>query len=232
MKPVKLRPMRTLRSVAVLFAVAGLGLSFGCSPHDLGGTLAGEGEVRTETRTVGDFKSVSSGGSFEVIVACGAGQPTTVTVEAEANLLPAIKTTVEGGRLRIDTDRYVRSSKPVIIRITHPGIERVALAGSGSISVTGLDVPTFRVELSGSGNITAAGKAGKLDVVLAGSGNVRTDGLVTPTADLHLSGSGNISASATSSLEAAVTGSGNITYSGNPNSVDTRVTGSGSIRKR
>src|SRR5262245_28058978 len=87
-----------------------------------GERIRGNGHLTTETRSPGNFKSVSSHGSFDVIVSSG-GQE--VKVEAEDNLLPYIETYVEGYTLHVDTkDNYwLRPSRKVKIFVSSPDYE-------------------------------------------------------------------------------------------------------------
>ena len=69
-----------------------------------------------------------------------------------------------------------------------------------------------------------------MDLRISGSGDVKAANLKTQKAICNVSGSGNISCNVKETLEAYVSGSGDIRYSGSPASVKTRVTGSGDIK--
>ena len=85
--------------------------------------------------------------------------------------------------------------------------------------------------VSGSGQLSAAGNAARLDVTISGDGQAQLDQLTARDVRAVVSGSGLIQVTATASLDAAVPGSGSIVYSGNPSQVNTGVTGSGTITR-
>ena len=78
----------------------------------------------------------------------------------------------------------------------------------------------------------AAGAATRLDVTINGDGKARLSQLTARDARAVVSGSGLIQVTATTSLDAAVPGSGTIIYRGNPPQVTTSVTGSGTVTRR
>ena len=97
-----------------------------------GERIRGNGNVRTETRSPGSFRSVASHGSFDVFVSSG---EQTVKIEAEENLLPYIETYVEGYTLHVGTkDNYwLRPGRKVKIFVSSPDYESIRSYGSGDI---------------------------------------------------------------------------------------------------
>jgi hypothetical protein len=105
------------------------------------------------------------------------------------------------------------------------------LSGDGQISVTGISTPQLTVTVSGSGQLSAAGTATRLDVTISGAGQAPLAPPPPRAGRALVSGSGLIQVTATASLDAAVPGSGSIVCSGNPSQVNTSVTGSGTITR-
>ena len=99
------------------------------------------------------------------------------------------------------------------------------------MSVTGIKAPALTMTLSGSGILTATGTATRLDVTLDGSGKAQLSQLTASDAHAVPSGSGVIQVTATTSLDAAVSGSGVVFHGGNPPRVTTSVTGSGTVMR-
>ena len=106
----------------------------------------------------------------------------------------------------------------------------VKLSGSGDLK---LDVKTtdFEANLSGSGDVVLTGNSDNFTSKISGSGDVVAVDLFTKKANLTISGSGDMKINCTQSLYARVSGSGDIGYKGNPESKDTKVSGSGEISK-
>lgn len=92
----------------------------------------------------------------------------------------------------------------------------MAIAGSGSVNGDGLRVSSLSATVSGSGDFCLKGEAGDVSLAIAGSGDIEADQLRADDVDASVSGSGSITCHARKSLNAQVSGSGRIGYSGNP----------------
>ncbi|TXT41720.1 MAG: hypothetical protein FD137_2664 [Spirochaetes bacterium] len=104
-----------------------------------------------------------------------------------------------------------------------------AIGGSGSIGATCI-ATTLKATVVGSGDIVLKGGAKDITARIGGSGSVLGEGFRAETADLSIYGSGSISCRVSDRLSAAIGGSGNINYYGNP-WVESRDNGSGSVRR-
>ena len=197
----------------------------GAGPSSPG--IQGSGIAAAQTRTVAGFSRLDLTGSNNVTVVVGA--PQSVVVRADSNLISHVTTQVVGGTLVIgDTGSFTRRA-PMSVEVSVPSLTTLNLSGDGQISVTGINVPRLAVTVSGSGLLSAAGTATQLDVTLSGDGQAQLFRL--PARDVHavVTGSGLIQVNATTSLDAAVPGTGVIVYSGNPPQVTTSVTGTGAV---
>jgi hypothetical protein len=220
-----------MKKIAVIIMLTAVLLS-GCNfiPVNINiSVIKGSGSVTSETRTVTGFTSVSLVGSADVDVKFGDTE--SVVVSADDNIVPLIETKVENNQLIIGSKPGVRYSttNPVIVTLTMKSMDSAVLSGSGNFTVHDISADSLKLDLTGSGNLTVNGTANSVAIMLSGSGNVTCDGLQAKDASVTITGSGNVSVYASSSLDAVVSGSGNIKYSGNPASVNKSVTGSGTI---
>src|SRR5665647_3381368 len=67
-------------------------------------TVKGNGQVKKENREVSAFTSLAVGGAMDVQIAYG--NSNSISVEADENLLPYIETSVENGKLTINSKYY------------------------------------------------------------------------------------------------------------------------------
>jgi len=191
-----------------------------------GGT--GSGVAATQARSVPPFTGVDLAGANNVEVRVGARQA--VIVHADGNLLGRVTTQVSSGSLVIGkTPGTLNARSPTFVVVSAPSLDAVTVEGSGNISVTGINGPSFTVQLPGSGNIHAAGTTERLGVAIGGSGTALLSRLIARDATASIDGSGSIVLTATHSLDASISGSGTIFYTGNPAQVTRSVTGSGTI---
>ncbi len=89
----------------------------------------------------------------------------------------------------------------------------------------------MKIDISGSGEVSAEGADDDLDVTISGSGRFRGDNLKSKRASVDISGSGNAVVASRDTLDATISGSGSVEYVGDPQ-VRQNISGSGSVRKR
>ncbi|GAA3214959.1 head GIN domain-containing protein [Microbacterium terregens] len=237
--------MRTTRSAAALVsaalaATASVLALAGCVPTIVAGPMSSEErEIDAVTivvlDTAGDL-SISEGAPGLVIHAPeGALARLTSEVDGETLVLG----TTPGPEIVVGDVRYeltlpelaaidLNGSGDVDATVSGSGPIRLDLDGSGDVEWTGLETERVEVVLAGSGEIEISGSATELSIQLEGSGNVDASDLQAQTADVSIAGSGDIDVSVRDDLVAGISGSGRVTYSGDP-SVESDVTGSGDV---
>lgn len=191
--------------------------------------IKGSGVAKTEVRHVDAFKAIRLNGAADITVTLGE-QPS-LTVTADDNILPVIDTDVTNGTLVIGNHDSYETKIGVKIAIVTTTLDAFELNGSGDVKITGLSGDKFSARIRGSGDLSAEGAVKSLSASIAGSGDLKLADLKTSHADVSISGSGSAIVNSEQSLAAAVTGSGDIRYRGNPPKVQSSVTGSGSVHK-
>jgi len=189
----------------------------------------GSGNVITESRVVSDFNEIALSGSGEVVVDVNGAE--SLTIEAEDNIMPLLKTEVHSGRLELGTESSISPTVTIVYTISAAVLDGVSVDGSGDITSTGIDASSFAVAISGSGQIEAAGTADMLTVDISGSGSYDGEKLVASVGTVIVSGSGDAVVNVMDRLDAEVSGSGSVEYIGDPN-LSSSVTGSGDISRR
>jgi hypothetical protein len=227
------RPALTVALIAALAAVLVLAViavallvHSGRSP---GSGVQGSGVAATQTRAVARFSSLNLAGDNNVTVTVGG--PQSVVVHADSNLVGHVTTRVETGTLVIGDTGSFTTRTPMSVDVSVPSLTALNLSGDGQISVTGISAPRLTVTVSGSGLLSAAGTATRLDVNLSGDGQAQLSQLTARDVRAVLTGSGLIQVAPTTSLDAAVPGTGAIIYSGNPLQVTTSITGTGTVTR-
>ena len=212
--------------------------------------VKGSGNIKRETRQVAGFKGLALALPGQVEVRTGSSEG--LSIETDDNLLPLIETVVEDGTLKIRARNKVNlRTRNLKVVVQTRGVERLALAGSGSIDADRMAGARLQFDLGGSGNIRVGkaegdalsvnlggsgdlkvneGSARKLSASLGGSGTVDMARVRLDTADVTLAGSGNATLWVQKALEMSVAGSGDVNYYGDPQ-VSKSVVGSGSARR-
>lgn len=216
--------MSVLRSCVWLCLPLALALS-GCIQLPVG--IQGSGVSKTETRTVGEFHAVSHNVVGEVTIQIG--QPPSVQVTFDDNLLEILETSVVDGELRIDCNENYSSQVGLKIQITAPSLDELKLTSVGSMEVTGFAGESLTVNQSGVGSLKVEGKAKSVDLKVSGVGSADLKGLEAETVKVVVSGVGEASVFASESVDASTSGIGEITVHGNPKEQKTKSSGIGEV---
>lgn len=166
-------------------------------------SVAGSGDLTGEGRfSTGDLKlSVSGSGSLQVDVVA--------TGDIEANVAGSGRLQVGGSCNALESD----------------------VSGSGRVVVHAKISGTADVGISGSGRIEASGTAQAMKATVSGSGEVHASNLEVNNCSVRISGSGDVEINVKNELDANISGSGTVSYKGNPSHVNGHSSGSGKVRK-
>lgn len=104
----------------------------------------------------------------------------------------------------------------------------ISIEGSGDVEASGIDADAVTVSIGGSGDIELSGATTALRASIEGSGDIDADDLSAVDATTSIDGSGEIRVHATGTLDASISGSGTVTYSGGAK-VTSSIDGSGEI---
>jgi hypothetical protein len=88
------------------------------------------------------------------------------------------------------------------------------------------------VESSGAATVVLDGTVDQLLADLTGASELKAKALQAKTVEISTTGAGDAWVTATEKLRAAITGAGDVSYSGNPQTVERRITGAGTIRQK
>ena len=88
------------------------------------------------------------------------------------------------------------------------------------------------VVLTGSGGAVLRGSADKMEARVTGNGGLKAADFPVRDADITLTGSGDAEVRVSGDLDARTSGSGSITYHGEPAHLDFQGSGSGKLRRR
>ena len=153
-------------------------------------------------------------------------------ITADDNILPLIITEHFGKVLRITATESYSSRHGVKIAIEVPFLTKAQINGSGAISIVGATAEELALVINGSGDIYANGEVTELRARINGSGNVYAADLQAKKVMVILNGSGDADIHVIDNLTIKVNGSGGVSYSGTPSTVNSSLNGSGRIRKR
>ena len=163
---------------------------------------SGSGNIIAQTKLVGDDMDIKVSGSGSIDAEIEA-EAVSARVSGSGDLI------LKGKMKSMDSD----------------------ISGSGKISFDGAIAGRVDIGISGSGRFYAAGSADEIKSSISGSGKVNAADLIVDKCDVRISGSGDVVVNVKSVLRTNISGSGSVTYRGNPSQLDSHSSGSGRLRK-
>jgi len=156
-----------------------------------------------------------------------------VRLVADDNIIDRVRLGTGNGVLTIGIEPGSYGHVTVQIFATLTSVNSLVISGAGTIATAEpIRATALSTLISGAGNVTLNGSASDHNVVISGAGAVHAFDLVASRCTALISGQGSAEVHATQSLDATISGVGNVIYDGNPAAVSQHVSGVGSVSRR
>jgi len=211
--------------------LAALSLFGGCY-FNLGGTgVRGSGIVKTESRRVTGFSSISSKSVGRVTVRQTGKESLKIT--AEDNILPLLEGRVADNTLYLTTrkDASINATRPIDFVVEVKSLESLNIKGVGTVEVKDIQGKRLSISFDGVGSMMIAGSVDVLELTLSGVGSFHGEEFKTKQATVRNNGVGSAVINVSEQLDATVSGVGSVEYIGSPQ-VRESVRGVGTVKKR
>jgi hypothetical protein len=235
-----------------LILVAAMMVVLGACRYMWGRHLRGNGNIKTEERTITAFKDLRISSSVTVYLSQGDIKP--VKVEGDENLLPYIEVVQDGDELVIRSrEGYnLEGSSELKVYVSAPEFHSIRLSGAGDIiadnkisnreelelDLSGagnikmeVDAPKITANISGVGSMYLRGQTKDVDFDISGAGSAHCYDLLSENTKIGISGVGSADVYASVKLDAHVSGAGSVHYKGSATEVNQQVSGVGSVNK-
>ena len=223
--------------------------AFGGGEH-----VKGSGRVVEDRRALSGFTAVRLTGAIDLQLK--ASDRDAVLVRADDNVAPLIETRVTGGErpaleIGMASGASFRTARTPVVVVEFRTLSELVMRGSGDVRADRISAEDFAVSMSGSGDlrieamqaarlasvlsgsgdlVVSSGRAIEQAYRLSGSGDVSAGRLEGHRVQVRISGSGDAVVNASETLEATLTGSGDVAYRGDAR-VTQRTRGTGSVHK-
>ncbi len=200
-------------------------------------SVKGNGKIETQAFSQNNFNALSIEGGWTADIRYS--ETFSIQVETDENIFPYLDISLTGTTLNIGfKSGYSISPTRCKVFITMPSLMQlhttgsltgiissfnkpeetmsIDIVGSGNITARDITLKSLQLEISGSAEFSAIGKAQNIKAVISGSGDIKTTDLETEKADISISGSGSAKVWVTRHLIADISGSGSILYKGQP----------------
>ena len=207
--------------------------------------------IITETREVSNFTKINISAFGKVNLLQGESEFLSIT--GSDNVVPVIQTRVRAGTLEIQHEKNVNiiqnNKSELTFNITVKDLNNLTISGAadvemGSLSTSELEISmsgagqfvldqlsaeSLEVNFSGLGNVEVSGEVMTSTIDISGAGNLKAADLKTQSTDISISGMGNATVWVTEQLTGNISGGGNVSYYGDPQT-DFESTGMGQFK--
>jgi hypothetical protein len=118
---------------------------------------------------------------------------------------------------------------PVKVTLTAPDVRHFGLSGSGDLTIANYAQDDLDIEVSGSGDVSATGKARSVKLDISGDSTVDLGALASDSAQAEISGSGKATLAPANAADLHISGDGEIDLKTRPAKLNSDVSGSGKI---
>jgi Putative auto-transporter adhesin, head GIN domain len=216
-----------MRRITFLLLLVSAIVAAGC--HHMGPGVRGSGNRVMQKREIGDFKSISSQGAFDIRVVCQ--QPLSLEIEGDDNIVSLVSSEVSGGVLYLKSLRDFSVNEPIVFRISVPNLEAFAVSGAGKIDISGLNSERFEIDANGAPNIRVAGLTKIVDISSNGAAKIDTQKLQADRAIVDSKGVSKIDVDVKDRLDVTISGPSQVTYEGDP-VVNKTIHGPGKLERK
>jgi len=185
----------------------------------------------TNQRAITEFSEIAASGGLTIEWHRG---PPVLSITTDENLLQHIDTQVSGKTLRLRTrtrDR-LRPTRGIKISVSSANLDGAELSGAVDLIAKAVAGPKFYVQTTGASDVTVDGNVEQLLADMTGASDLHAKGLQAKTVEISTTGAASAYVLATDALKVSITGAGDVTYSGNPPTIEKHITGAGSIRHK
>ena len=191
--------------------------------------IRGNGNIKTDERTISAFANIRASGAFTIEWQNGAPA---VRITTDENLLPYIDSQLDGDTLRLRTREQMWPTHGIKVVISSPTRSGARISGAVKLTANQLSGQKFAFEATGASEIKLDGNIDQLFADMTGASELNASGLQTRTAEISTTGAADAEIAVSEILKVAITGAGKVTYSGNPKTIEKHISGAGSIRQR
>lgn len=193
--------------------------------------IKGNGDIKTDTRSLEKFKSIKISGAFDV--ASQKGDIPSVKIYCDSNIIPHIQTKISNGELSIAPDSPISCKNRIKIEICSSAeVNKIELSGACSLVCPGISTAGFILSLDGTSSANLSGKSDEFKVNISGACSLKADELKAQVTSISVSGTGKADVFASEKLTVEISGIGVVNYYGNPKEIAKNISLLGQLNKK
>ena len=216
-----------LLSLELLFAQNGIEIG-GIDFSNLN-VAKGSGDIVTKKATLKKFNKIKIDSSFNVAIQIG--EKYGYSIKADNNLVNLISVVNSNGTLVVTTKGGYSTNSDIKLTIKTKRLKSLMVEGSSTIRLENLNEPYLSLNLDGSIDLfSSSGKVESLSVKSDGAYDIDLSNIEVKNAKVDILGSGDLKINVTQKLDAKVSDSATLYYTGTPK-ITKKILDSGDLIK-
>jgi len=155
-----------------------------------------------------------------------------VTDQRPISEFTEIENRISGNTLRLHTRDRIRPTHGITVSVSSAKLNGADLSGAVDLIAKQVPGPKFYVRARGASDITIDGSVEEFLADMTGASDLKAKGLQAKTIEISTTGAASAYVSVTDTLRVSITGAGDVTYYGNPKTIEKHIIGAGSIRHK
>ncbi len=192
------------------------------------------GEIVNQTKQVESYHTVSNNSSANIELDSSVAT-NEILITGDKTLVNNLEIDNKDGKINISNKKsisYKSNKSPLIIKMNNPNLQKVVIAGAGSIATNNItltkdiefhisgageiNVKLFNnitsVFVSGAGDVRLRGISNEVKANMSGAGNLNAEALTNKLANIEITGAGNAKMNTTDEINVRISGVGNLDY--------------------
>ena len=159
-----------------------------------------------------------------------AGQPQSVAIEIDDNLVDLISAEVVDGTLLIDKHEEYSSNEGLVAKVSVREFDSLSIAGRANVEIFNLSSELLTINIYGKATLKAGGQVTEEIINIDGVGaDIDLFDTTATRGTIAVNGVGNAKVTTTESLTVSINGVGRVKYKGNPGIIHERINGIGRV---
>ena len=214
--------------------IALLGLTFASCNNTIGWNIKPSGEVITDTISIKSFQTLLNNSSANIELDSSINENQIIVV-GDKSFVENLDIKNNNNQLDISNKKKVSfntKSSPLIIKMNNPKLQKVIIAGSGSIATNNVTITNdieFHISgageinaklfnnmtsiyVNGAGDIRLRGESSELKASMSGAGSLNAENLQNKLANIEISGAGSAKVNTSEEINVRISGVGSLDY--------------------
>ena len=133
---------------------------------------------------------------------------------------------IDDGMLELGQTKRKRSwgnRKSINAWVTLPALNKLSVSGVADVTADNVKSDSFKLKVSGVADVNIEGECGYIKASISGVSDVDAEKFVCQDGDVNMSGVADLTIHTAESIDASVSGVGDVTVYGNPSKVEKSV---------